>query len=124
MANFATARDTLMDSFESLGFVVYDSTPPAVSTPCAFVFPDEPYVEFQTIGSASRVKLRFRLTAAVAHNDNAAALQKLEEVICDLATHLPKGAVISAFGAPTMTQVGVTNLLVSESTIEISTTIS
>ena len=124
MANFATARDGLMDSFESLGFVVYDYTPPAISTPCAFVFPDEPYVEFQTIGSSSRVKLRFRLTAAVANNDNQAALANLEEVICDLATHLPTGAVISAFGAPQITQVGVTNLLVSESSVEITTTIS
>jgi hypothetical protein len=124
LADFATARDALMDSFEGLGFVVYDFVPPAVSTPCAFLFPDEPYIEFQTIGSSSRVKLRFRLTAAVANNDNQAALKNLEEVICDLATHLPQGAIIGTFGGPSITQVGATNLLVSESTVEITTTIS
>lgn len=113
-----------MDSFEGLGFVVYDYTPPAISTPCAFIFPDEPYVDFQTIGSASRVTLRFRLTAAVANNDNQAALGNLESLIVQLATHLPTGARISSFGAPSITQVGVTNLLVSESTIEVTTTIS
>lgn len=124
MANFATARDGLMDSFENLGFAVYDYTPPAISTPCAFVFPDDPYVEFQTIGSATRVNLRFRLTAAVANNDNQAALVNLEDVICDLATHLPQNARIGAFGGPQITQVGVTNLLVSEALVEITTTIS
>ena len=124
MANFAIARDALMDSFEGLGFVVYDYVPPAISTPCAFLFPDEPYIDFQTIGSSSRVTLRFRLTAAVANNDNQAALGNLEEVICDLATHLPQGARIASFGAPSITQVGVTNLLVSESSVEITTTIS
>ena len=124
MADFAAARDALMDSFEGLGFVVYDYVPPAVSTPCAFLFPNEPYIEFLTIGSSSRVKLSFRLTAAVANNDNQAALKNLEEVICDLATHLPQGAIIGTFGGPSITQVGVTNLLVSESTVEITTTIS
>lgn len=124
MANFATARDGLMDAFEGLGFVVYDFTPPVVSTPCAFIFPDDPYVDFETIGTNSRVRLRFRLTAAVANNDNQAALNNLEAIICSIATHLPQGARVNPFGAPAITAVGPTNLLVSETSVEITTTIS
>lgn len=124
MANFATARDGLMDAFDGLGFVVYDYTPPVVSTPAAFIFPDDPYIDFTTIGTVTKATLRFRLTAAVANNDNQAALGNLETVICALATHLPQGARVSAFGAPSITQVGPTSLLVSETSVEITTSIS
>ena len=124
MANFAAVRDAFTDAFEGLGAVIFDYSPPVVSTPAIFVFPADPYAEIQTIGSANRVKLRFTVTAAVAANDNQAALNNLEDLMIDIITHLPSGAVISTFGAPAMTQVGVTNLLVSESTAEVTTQIS
>lgn len=119
--SFATLRDTFTDAFEAIGANVYDETPPVVSTPAVFVFPAEPYIETETIG-AGRIKIRFQLTAAVTALDNKAALANLEDLLLGIIGAMPAGVRHNAISAPAMTQVGPSNLLVSEMTVELVTT--
>lgn len=119
--SFATIRDTFTDAFEAIGANVYDYAPPVVSTPAVFVFPDDPYCTFETIG-AGRITLRLRLTAAVAANDNQAALNNLEDLILGMVSAMPTGVRFDSITAPSMTQVGPSSLLVTEMAVQMVTT--
>ncbi len=119
--SFASLRDTFTDAFAAIGANVYDYTPPVVSVPAVFIFPGDPYVTPELIGTG-RVTLRFQLTAAVAANDNQGALGNLEDLLIDLIAAMPQGVRMQPASAPAMTQVGPTNLLVSEMTVELVTT--
>lgn len=121
MANFSAVRDALTNAFENQGAVVYDFVPPVVSTPAIFCFPAEPYLVPVTIGTG-RVQLRLNLTAAVAMNDNQASLNNLEDLLIKILNNLPSGVTVASVGAPSVTQVGPSNLLVSEMTAELVTT--
>ena len=121
MANFAAVRDALTDAFENQGAVVYDFVPPAISVPAIFCFPAEPYLVPVTIGTG-RTQIRLRLTAAVAFNDNQASLNNLEDLLIKILNNLPSGVTIDAVGAPSVTQIGGGNYLVSEMTAEMVTT--
>lgn len=120
--SFATLRDAFTDSFAGLDAAVYDYSPPVVPGPAIFIFPAEPYAEPYAIGTG-RIRVRFRLTAAVPHNDNQGALGNLEDLILGILTNLPSGVTtVGGFTAPSMTQVGPSSLLVSELTCELVTT--
>ena len=120
--SLATLRDTFTDAFSAIGAVVYDYTPPVVSTPAVFVFPGDPYMAPETIG-LGRLKVTLQLTAAVAHNDNQASLGNLEDLLLGIFNAMPQGVrIIRGASAPSMTQVGPSNLLVSELTVELVTT--
>lgn len=119
--SFATLRDTFTDAFEGLGAAVYDYVPPVVPGPSIFVFPADPYIEPYTIGTG-RARVRFQLTACVPANDNQAALANLEDLLIGIYTNMPAGVTGLPASAPSMTQVGPSNLLVSELTVELVTT--
>jgi hypothetical protein len=100
---------------------VYSYPPPMVPTPAVIVVPDEPYLEPITIGSTLRLRVRFLVTCAVAGLDNPAALDQLEELCLDVLGALPAGAVPDSFSRPRMQQIGPTDLLTSDMTVEIVT---
>lgn len=120
MSDFSAVRDALTDAFASIGAVVYDYTPPTVSVPCVFCFAADPYLVVETIGTG-RITLRLRLTAAVAMNDNQASLNNIEDLMIDIINAMPSGVRFESFSAPSVTQYGVQNLLVSEMTVEVTT---
>ena len=121
MANFSAVRDAFTDAFENQGAVVYDYVPPAISTPAIFVFPADPYLVPVTL-KPNTVRMNLRLTAAVAYNDNQGSLNNLEDLLIKIINSLPAGVVLTAVGAPSVTQIGVGNYLVSEMTAELVTT--
>lgn len=113
-------RAALMDSLTSVQAALYDQTPPVVATPAVFVFPADPYLDFPRIGA---IHINLRLTAAVAFLDNAAALSNLETLAVAVTNALPNGCAIQSWSAPSITQVGPSNLLVTEMTVTIPTTL-
>ena len=122
MPGFSVARDAFTDAFAGLTAAVYDYAPPIVPGPSIFVFPDDPYVEFHSI-NVGRLTLRFLLTAAVPMNDNQGSLVNLEDLVIGIITNLPAGTVIQSVGAPAVTQVGPSSLLVSEMAVQVTTTL-
>jgi hypothetical protein len=88
-------RDVLKTALSGISASVYSSPPEAVIPPACVIVPDAPYLETVTVGSgAIRVKINFVITAAVAYNNTAGALDGLEKLIISILTALPLGYVV------------------------------
>lgn len=91
---------------------VYTSVPETVIPPAVVIVPDSPYLETTTIGkNVTRVKINMTVSAAVAYNNNAGALDQLEVLIIALIGLMPVGYVVGDVSRPTIISVGASNLL-------------
>ena len=95
---------------------VYDHVPEAPIVPAIVIVPDSPYMELETIGKAKvRVKLNYTISALVAYLSNPASLDNLEKLVISTLTALGSSSYeLSTVERPTITQIGTTNLLVSD----------
>ena len=108
-------RGTLATALSGVVASVYSSPPEAVIPPACVIVPGSPYLETTTIGkSAVRVKINFVVTAAVAYNNTAGALDNLEQLIISIIAAMPAGYEVGDVQRPTIQQVGATNLLVAD----------
>ena len=108
-------RGTLATALSGVVASVYSSVPEAVIPPAVVIVPDSPYLETSIIGKdAVRVKINFVVTAAVAYNSNAGALDNLEKLIISILAVMPSGYVVGDVQRPTITSVGASNLLVAD----------
>jgi hypothetical protein len=79
------------------------------------IVPDAPYLETTTIGKSQiRVKINFVVTAAVAYNNTAGALDNLEQLIIAIMGAMPTGYTVGDVQRPTVQSVGASNLLVAD----------
>ena len=95
---------------------VYDTVPESPIVPAVMVIPDSPYMEIEMIGKVkTRVKLNYTITAAVAYFSNPASLDNLEKLVISILSALGASKYeLSTVERPSVTQVGTTNLLVSD----------
>ena len=108
-------RDVLASALSGVAASVYSSVPEAVIPPACVIVPDSPYLESTLIGSGSvKVKINFVVSAAVAYNSNAGALDNLEKLIISILAAMPTGYVVGDVQRPTITSVGASNLLVAD----------
>jgi hypothetical protein len=108
-------RGTLATALSGVVASVYSSVPEAVIPPAVVIVPDAPYLEPTTIGKSTvRVKINFIVTAAVAYNSNAGALDNLEQLIISILAAMPVGYVVGDVQRPSITSVGASNLLVAD----------
>jgi hypothetical protein len=108
-------RGTLATALAGVVASVYSSVPEAVIPPAVVIVPDAPYLETNLIGKSSvRVKVNFIVTAAVAYNSNAGALDNLEQLIISILAAMPTGYVVGDVQRPSITSVGASNLLVAD----------
>ena len=108
-------RGTLATALAGVAASVYSSVPEAVIPPACVIVPGATYLETTTVGhSAVRVKINFVVTAAVAYNNNAGALDNLEQLIISILAAMPAGYVVGDVQRPTITSVGASNLLVAD----------
>ena len=108
-------RGTLATALAGVAASVYSSPPEAVSPPACVIVPDAPYLETTTIGKSQvRVKINFVVTAAVAYNNTAGALDNLEQLIIAIMGAMPTGYTVGDVQRPTVQSVGASNLLVAD----------
>ena len=113
-------RDVLATALSGVAASVYASVPEAVSPPACMIIPGAPYLESTLIrGSVTKVKINFTVTAAVAYNSNAGALDNLEQLIISIIGAMPSGYVVGNVDRPAITSVGASNLLVAD--LDVST---
>ena len=112
----ADVRGAIKTALAGVTANVYDTVPEAPIVPAVMVIPDSPYMELETIGRAKvRVKLNYTITAAVAYFSNSASLDNLEKLIISILSALSASKYeLSTVDRPSVTQVGTTNLLVSD----------
>jgi len=108
-------RGVLATALSGVVASVYSSVPEAVIPPAVVIIPDSPYLSPNLIGSGTvRVQINFVVTAAVAYNSNAGALDNLEKLIISILAAMPTGYVVGDVQRPTITSVGASNLLVAD----------
>ena len=108
-------RGTLATALAGVAASVYSSPPEAVIPPACVIVPDAPYLETTTIGASTvRVKINFIITAAVAYNNNAGALDNLEQLMISIMQAMPTGYVVGDVQQPTIQSVGASSLLVAD----------
>jgi hypothetical protein len=108
-------RGTLATALAGVAASVYSTVPETVIPPACVIVPDSPYLESTLIGSGSvKVKINFVVSAAVAYNSNAGALDNLEKLIISILAAMPTGYVVGDVQRPTITSVGASNLLVAD----------
>ena len=108
-------RGTLATALAGVAASVYSTVPETVIPPACVIVPDSPYLESTLIGSGSvKVKINFVVSAAVAYNSNAGALDNLEKLIISILAAMPTGYVVGDVQRPTITSVGASNVLVAD----------
>ena len=112
----ADVRGAIKTALAGIVANVYDHVPEAPIVPAVVIVPDSPYMELESIGRANtRVKLNYTITAAVAYLSNPASLDNLEKLVISILGALSASKFeLSTVERPTITQVGTTNLLVSD----------
>jgi len=109
-------RGVIKTALASVNANVYDHVPEAPIVPAVVIVPDSPYMELELISkSITRVKLNYTITACVAYLSNPASLDNLEKLIISILGVLNGSKYeLSTVEKPTITQIGTTNLLVSD----------
>ena len=109
-------RGAIKTALAGVSANVYDTVPEAPIVPAVMIIPDSPYMELETVGRAKvRVKLNYTITAAVAYLSNPASLDNLEKLTISILSALSASKYeLSTVERPSVTQVGTTNLLVSD----------
>ena len=112
----ADVRGAIKTALAGVTANVYDTVPEAPIVPAVVIVPDSPYMELETIGRANvRVKLNYTITACVAYFSNPASLDNLEKLVISILSALGASKYeLSTVERPSVTQVGTTNLLVSD----------
>lgn len=87
--------------------------------PAIVIVPASPYLEPTLIGSLTKVKINFTITAIVAYNSNPAALDNLEQLIMGILALIPQGYEVGTTSKPTPLEVGASTMLTAD--INVST---
>ena len=114
----SAVRQPLATALSTVAGNVYSFVPESVIPPAVVLVPSSPYLEIETIGkSVIRCRVNMTITAAVAYNSNPASLDNLEQLIMSILAVIPNGYVVGSVDRPTVTQVGASNLLISDITV-------
>jgi len=115
----ANVRAPLATALGGVAASVYESVPEALIAPACLIIPGTPYMETTLISSSIQVKLNFTITAAVAYNNNAGALDNLEKLVIQILAAIPSGYIVGDVSRPSITALGSSNFLTSD--IDVST---
>jgi len=115
----ANVRAPLATALAGVAASVYQSVPEALIAPAAIIIPGTPYMETTLISSTIQLKLNFTITAAVAYNNNAGALDNLEKLVIEILAEIPSGYIVGDVSRPSIITLGTSNFLTSD--IDVST---
>lgn len=94
---------------------VYNGIPEALIAPAVCLVPDSPYLESTLInGATTKVKINLVVTAVVAYNNNAGALDNLEQLVISILGAMPSGYVVGDVNQPTPIEVGTGKFLIAD----------
>jgi hypothetical protein len=115
----ANVRAPLATALAGVAASVYESVPEAIIAPACLIIPSAPYMETKLISSSIQLKLNFTITAVIAYNNNAGALDNLEKLVIQILAAIPSGYVVGDVSRPSITTLGSSNFLTSD--IDVST---
>jgi hypothetical protein len=118
-SSLAGTRSTLAAAFNSLAATSYSSVPESPIPPAIVIVPSSPYMEPTLIGSLTKVKVNFTITAIVQYNSNPGALDNLEKLVIGILAAVPAGYEVGNVEKPTPLEIGASTMLCAD--INVST---
>ena len=115
----ANVRAPLATALAGVTASVHESVPEALIAPACLIIPGTPYMETTLISSTIQLKLNFTISAVVAYNNNAGALDNLEKLVIEILAAIPSGYIVGDVSRPSIVALGSSNLLISD--IDVST---
>ena len=113
-------RAPLATALEGVTASVYQSPPETIIAPACVIIADSPYLESTLVNSAvTKVKINFIISAVVAYNNNAGALDGLEQLCIQILGAMPAGYVVGNVERPAIMNVGTGSFLMAD--ISVST---
>jgi hypothetical protein len=112
-------RATLAAAFNSLAATSYAFVPESPIPPAIVIVPSSPYMEPNLIGSVTKTKINFTITAIVSYNSNPASLDNLEQLVMGILAAVPAGYVVGNVEKPVPLEVGASTMLCAD--INVST---
>ena len=113
-------RAPLATALEGVTASVYQSPPETIIAPACVIIADSPYLESTLVNSAvTKVKINFIISAVVAYNNNAGALDGLEQLCIQILGAMPAGYVVGTVERPAIMNVGTGSFLMAD--ISVST---
>lgn len=109
----SSVRTPLAAAVGAVAANVYDHMPEAPFCPFVAVYPSLPYLEPNTIGSSTRVKVNLEVAVGVNLADNSAALDNLETLTMSVLAALPHGYEINPITTNPMEVSGGSRILVA-----------
>jgi hypothetical protein len=120
MTILSAVRTPLQSALSSVAASVYNGIPEAIIAPAVCLVPDSPYLETNLInGSTTKVKVNLTVTGIVAYNNNAAALDNLEQLMISILGAMPTGYQVGDVTSPQPLEVGTGKFLVAD--VQVST---
>jgi hypothetical protein len=115
----ADVRAPLATALAGVTASVYESVPEAIIAPACLIIPGTPYLETRLISSAIQLKINFTIAGVVAYNNNAGALDNLEQLSLEILAAIPSGYEVGDVSRPSIISLGSSNFLIAE--IDVST---
>ena len=115
----ADVRAPLATALAGVTASVYESVPEAIIAPACLIIPGTPYLETRLISSAIQLKINFTIAGVVAYNNNAGALDNLEQLSIEILAAIPSGYEVGDVSRPSIISLGSSNFLIAE--IDVST---
>jgi len=111
-------RAPLAASLAGVTASVYEAPPETLIAPACVIVADSPYMENTLInGAVTKVKLNFIISAVVAYNNNAGALDGLEQLVIQILGAMPAGYVVDIVERPAIINVGTGSFLTADITV-------
>lgn len=94
---------------------VYEAPPETLIAPACVIVADSPYMESTLLnGAVTKVKINFVISAVVAYNNNAGALDGLEQLVIQILGAMPAGYSVGIVERPAIINVGTGSFLTSD----------
>jgi GTP:adenosylcobinamide-phosphate guanylyltransferase len=111
----ADVRAPLATALSGLVASVYEVVPEVMTSPAVIISPDSPYLEPNIINqSTTKVQINMIVTAAVGYQNNAGALDNLEQLVISILGAMPSGYVVGDVQRPSVLEAQTGKYLVAD----------
>lgn len=111
----ADVRAPLAIALSGLVASVYEVVPEVMTSPSVIISPDSPYLSPNIINqSTTKVSINLIVTAAVGYQNNAGALDNLEQLVISILGAMPSGYVVGDVQRPSILEAQTGKYLVAD----------
>jgi len=111
----ADVRAPLATALSGLVASVYEVVPEVMTSPSVIISPDSPYLSPNIINqTTTKVQINMIVTAAVGYQNNAGALDNLEQLVISILGAMPSGYVVGDVQRPSVLEAQTGKYLVAD----------